>query len=144
MVRFRSGEDVLVTQSTWRSSCAVTHKPPSAARRWLWQVLGCDLALPLPTLLWAEIVDDQFELRVSCGGRQHMVRRDLRINTSTSPICSPPPPLPNMQTATYINYQLGAAAHILYLRSNWSKDERASEFMKPGLFWLWKSAFWQN
>lgn len=70
---------------------------------------GKSLAVTLlslsPRCCEQEMVDDQFQLCERCGGRQHMVRHDLRTNKSTRWFC-PPPPRTNTQTSAYINYHV--------------------------------------
>lgn len=119
-VMFRSSEDASVTQNMWRNSCAVTHKhptpspapPPPPAHHWLWRVLDCDLALPLPTLLragdsWRSIWDVRAAVEEGGGIWLHMIYAQTRVVHWCVPPSPPPcthPPLTNTQTRAYINY----------------------------------------
>lgn len=119
-VMFCSREDVLVTRWMRRNSCGVTHKPPplphpstptapDAARRWLWQVLGCDLALPLPTPLrardgWRSISDACALRRKEAYGPTWFTHEHERLTSALPPSLPSSPPLANRKTRTYINF----------------------------------------
>lgn len=103
-----------VTAAPWHVSPLLS---PSliVARPWLWPCSASAHAC-----CEQEIVDDQFQPRVCCGGEQHMVRHDLRANTYAPWYAIPPPhpPLTNTQTSIYINYHVLCCCGYFWWISN--------------------------